>query len=100
MLAVDKGILQPKEVVIVVLIIFTVELWLEIGVSNDAMEREMIDPYQVQHRNLHHTLIEVGCLVLDNFDCDDFLGLQVLTLHHLTEGSLAQNIENEVTISV
>lgn len=55
--------------------------------------------HQVQYRDLHHTLIEIGCPVLDHFDSHNFLRLEVLTLDNLTERSLSEYIENEVTVS-
>lgn len=54
--------------------------------------------YQIQHRHLHHTLIEIRRLVFDNLDSDNFLGLQILTFHDLPKGSLAQYVENEVAV--
>lgn len=55
--------------------------------------------YQIQDGHFHHTLIEVGCLVLDDLHGHDLLGLQVLTFHDLAEGTLTQNVENEVAVS-
>lgn len=56
--------------------------------------------YQVQNRNLHHTLIEVSSAILHHLDGYNLLRLEVLAFHYLTEGSLAENIKNEVTIFV
>lgn len=58
------------------------------------------DTYKIQNRHLHHTLIEVGRLVLDDLDSHHFLRLQVLAFYHLTESALSQHIENEVSIPV
>jgi hypothetical protein len=54
--------------------------------------------YQIQHRDFHHTLIEVRGLVFDDLDSHHFLRLQVLALHYLTKSTLAQHIENEIPI--
>jgi hypothetical protein len=55
-------------------------------------------PYQIQYRHLHHALVEVCCTILDDFDGNDLLGLQVLALDNLAEGTLAENVENEVSV--
>lgn len=56
--------------------------------------------YQVQNRHLHHTLVEVRSAVLDNLDSDNFLGLEVLTFDDLAEGSLTQNVQDQIPIPV
>jgi hypothetical protein len=52
--------------------------------------------YQLQDCHLHHTLIEVGRLVLHNFDSHYLMCFHILTLHYLTECSLTENIKNQV----
>ena len=44
--------------------------------------------YQIQHRNFHHTLVEIGSLVLDDFDSHYLSRFQVLTFYDLAEGTL------------
>jgi len=80
MLLVDEGVLQPQDVMIVILVHSSVE--------------------QVQHRDLHHTLIEVGCLVLHNLDRDHLLSFQVLALDYLTECTLTKNVQDQVSVLV
>lgn len=57
-------------------------------------------PYQVQNRDLHHTLVEVGRAIFDNLDGNNFLGLEVLTFDNLAKGTLAQNVENKVSVPI
>lgn len=45
--------------------------------------------YQIEYGYFHHTLVEVRCPVLDDLDGHHFLGLKVLALDNLAEGSLA-----------
>ena len=80
MLFVNESILQPQDVMVVVLVHPSIE--------------------QVQHRDLHHTLVEVGCLVLHNLDRNHLLCLQVLALDDLTEGALTKNIQDQVSVLV
>jgi hypothetical protein len=68
MLTVDECVLETKQVMVVILVILAVE--------------------QIQHRNFHHTLVEVGRLVLDDFDSHYFTRFQVLAFHNLAEGTL------------
>lgn len=56
--------------------------------------------YQVQNRHLHHTLVEVRGAVLDDLDCDDLLGLQILTFDDLPKRTLAQHIQDQISILV
>jgi hypothetical protein len=53
---------------------------------------------QVQNRNLHHTLVKVCSSVLNNFDRDDLLSLEILTFYDLPEGTLTKNVEDKVTV--
>lgn len=55
---------------------------------------------QVEHGHLHHTLVEVGGFVLDDLDGDNFLGAQVLAFDDLAESALAEDIEDQVSVSV
>jgi hypothetical protein len=56
--------------------------------------------YQIKHRNFHHTLVKVSRAVLDDLDSNNLLRLEVLTLDDLTKSSLAQHVENEVSVPV
>jgi hypothetical protein len=53
--------------------------------------------YQFQNRHFHHALIEVSWFVFDHFYRYDLVGLQVLTFDHLTECSLSQDVENQIS---
>lgn len=57
----------------------------------------MRSTYQFQNRDLHHTLIKVCRFIFDHLDGNDLVGLHVLTLDYLSKGSLAENIQDEVT---
>lgn len=48
--------------------------------------------YQIKDRHFHHTLIEVGRPVLDDFDCDHLLCLEILALDDLSECALAEDV--------
>jgi hypothetical protein len=78
-LPVDKRVLEPQQVVIIILVQLRVE--------------------QIQYRHFHHALIEVRGTVLDHLDRNNFLRLQVLTLHYLTEGALAEDVQNQIPVS-
>lgn len=54
--------------------------------------------YQIKHRNFHHTLVEVGRAVLDDLDGDNLLRLEILAFDDLAKSTLAQHIENKVSI--
>jgi hypothetical protein len=96
-LTVNKCVFQTKQVVVIVLVVFAVQLSRELARIQRTKAGGKI--YQVQHRNLHHTLVEVGRLILDDLDGHNLSGFQVLAFHDLSEGTLAQYIENEVSIS-
>lgn len=86
MLTVDECVLETKQMVVIVLVIFAVELR---GISEGSNQKGWgYMRYQIQHRNLHHTLVEVGSLVLDDFDSHHFSRFQVLAFHDLAEGTL------------
>ena len=77
---------------IVVLVELTVEL--ESSISAWSSELSEAGSYQIQHRYFHHTLVEVGSSIFDDFHCHNFLGFEVLTFYHLSKGALAKNIED------
>ena len=56
--------------------------------------------HQIQDRNLHHALVEIGGTVLDDFDCDYFLRLEVLAFNDLPECSLTKDIQDQIAILV
>lgn len=62
------------------------------------MVRVVGNTYQIQDRNLHHTLIEIGRSVFDDLDCHNFLRLEILAFNDLSKRSLAEDIENEVAV--
>lgn len=54
--------------------------------------------YQIKHRNFHHTLVKVSRAILDDLDGNNLLRLEVLAFDDLAKSTLAQHIENEVSI--
>jgi hypothetical protein len=54
--------------------------------------------YQIKDGHFHHALVEVGCSVLDNLDCDHLLRLQILALDDLSKGSLTENVQDEIAV--
>ena len=93
MVTVDKGVPQSQNVMFVRRITLVVEL--EWG-SKPGPRMDMRSAYQFQYRDLHHTLIKVRWLVLDDLDSDDFVGLHVLALDYLPKRSLTENVQDEV----
>lgn len=53
---------------------------------------------QFENRDFHHTLLKVRRLVLDDLDCDDLMRVHILTLDDLSECTLTENIENQISI--
>ena len=80
MLPVNESVLQPQNVVVIVLVHASIE--------------------QIQNRYLHHALIEVGRFVLDHFDSDDLLCFQILAFDYLPERALTEDVEDEVAVLV
>ncbi len=54
------------------------------------------DPNQFQNGDFHHTLVEVCRLVLHHLYGNDLVSCNILAFHHLTKGTLTQNVQNEV----
>lgn len=54
--------------------------------------------YQFEDRHFHHTLIEVGGLVLDYLHGDNLMRLHILTLDNLAESTLSENIQDKVSV--
>jgi hypothetical protein len=71
-LPVDEGILQSQQMVVVVLVHLLVQLKVR---QQSCATRARKGTHQIEDRHLHHTLVEVGRAVLDNFDSNHFLGL-------------------------
>jgi hypothetical protein len=92
MVAVDKGIPQSQNVMFVRRITLVVEL--EWGSTPAA--RMMGSAYQFQNRDLHHALVKVRRLVLDDLDGHNLVGLHVLALDDLPKRSLTENVQDEV----
>jgi DNA-binding GntR family transcriptional regulator len=67
----------------------------ELADSRNRLQRQS---YQIKNSNFHHALVEVCRPILDDLHRNNFLRLQVLTLHHLTKSSLSKNIEDEIPI--
>ena len=59
--------------------------------------QNMRKTYQLQDRDLHHTLVEVRRFVLHYLDRNYLMSLHVLALDYLSKCSLAQNIQNQVS---
>jgi len=78
MLSVDECVFEAENMMVVVLVHSTVE--------------------KIQHRDFHHTLIEVGGSVLDHLDCDHLLRSEILTFDDLAKSSLTQHIEDKVSV--
>lgn len=70
MLSMNESILQAKEMVIVVFVKLAIEL--QLLLENRLKMPGTTD--QIQNRDFHHALIEIGGPVLDNFDGNYFLG--------------------------
>jgi hypothetical protein len=56
--------------------------------------------YQIKHRNFHHALVEVSRAVLDDLDGNNLLRLEVLAFDDLAKSTLAQHIENKVSVPI
>lgn len=54
--------------------------------------------HQVEYRHLHHTLVKIGCPILDNLDCDNLLRFEILTLDDLSKSSLAKHIQDQISV--
>lgn len=54
--------------------------------------------YQVENRDLHHTLIEVCGAVFHDFDSHDFLSFEVLAFDDLPESTLPKDIKDQIAV--
>lgn len=76
MVLVHKPVLEPQEVVLIVLVHLVIQV--------------------VQDRNLHHALLQIGRLAFDDLDCNDLLRHHVLALCDLAKRAVAQNVKHEI----
>ena len=53
---------------------------------------------QLKNCNFHHALVEVRRFVLNYLYGHDFMCFHILTFHDLSEGTLTQDIENQIPI--
>ncbi len=56
--------------------------------------------YQIQHRDLHHALVEVCGSILDDFHCNNLLGLEILAFHNLPKCSLTEDVQDQIPVPV
>ena len=54
----------------------------------------------VKDGEFHHGLLEIGGLVLDNFDGDQLMGFDVLTLGNLPKSPLSQQVNNAILFAL
>ena len=92
---VNKGIQHSQQVMFVILIRLCVELETRLSISQIVMIRSLT--YELQDGNLHHTLIEVRRLVLDDFHRNNIMRPHVLAFHNLTECPLSEDIQNQIS---
>lgn len=57
-------------------------------------------PYQLEDRDLHHRLLEVRRLVLNDLDRDHLVRPHVLTLDDLAKRALPEHVEDQVPVTV
>jgi hypothetical protein len=55
---------------------------------------------QFQYGNLHHALVEISGLILNDLDRHYLMCLHVLAFDNLPEGPLAKNVENQISKTV
>lgn len=94
MLLVYKSVFQPEQVMVIVLIQFAVQL----RVCEWRSRYLIVWAYQIEDRNLHHTLIEIGCSVLYYLHSDDLLCFEVLAFDDLTECTLTQHVQDQIPV--
>lgn len=102
MALVDEGFTETKDVMLVVGITFLVQLRRYGRQESISCLRSQggAVAYHPQYLHFHHTLVEVGRLVLDNLDSNNLVRFHILTFDNLAESSLAENVENEVFAAV
>jgi len=81
-------------------VIVLVHLLIQLHPISTADTALLKTTHQIQDRHLHHTLVKVGCPVLDDLYSNHLLCLEVLTFHHLSECALTQHIKDQITILV
>jgi hypothetical protein len=55
--------------------------------------------YNFQNRNFHGSLVKIRRFIFDDFDCNNFHRLHILTLDNLRKRPLSKNIENKISKS-
>ena len=80
------------------MVIILVHLFIELQHVSLVNDKDLGQAYQIEDGHLHHTLIEVGSSVFDNFDSHNFLCSEILTFDDLSEGTLTENVENKVSV--
>ena len=98
----DEGVLEPEEMVVVVLVELGIKLESPLSARRESSPGGLtaFSTYQIQDRDFHHTLVEIGRAVLDHLDRDNLLRLHVLALYHLAEGTLAKDVEDQIAVLV
>jgi hypothetical protein len=92
-LLVNERVTHAQNVVLVVRIQVLVQLMERSARSMGGHQRKS---YHLKDRDLHHTLVEVRRLVLDNLDGHNLVALDVLALHDLAERALAKDVEDDI----
>ena len=89
----DERVAQSQDVVLVVRVALLVQLY---NSRQHRQNREERSTHQVEDGHFHHTLVEVGRLVLDDLDGHNLVRLHVLALDDLAERALPQYIQDQV----
>lgn len=55
---------------------------------------------QLKDSNLGPGLLEIGRMILDDFDGDNVVCAHVLALDHLAKSALAEHVENQVFVTI
>jgi hypothetical protein len=55
--------------------------------------------YNFEDRDFHCSLVKVRGFILDDFDCDNFHCLHILTFDNLCKCPLAKDVENKISMS-
>lgn len=74
---VDERVTQSEDVMLIVCVVLHVQ--------------------QLKDGHLHHRLVEVCRLVLDDFNRDNLMRFHVLAFDHLAKRALSQNVQDEVS---
>ena len=66
--------------------------------TGDGKLASAVETHQLEDGDLHHALLEVRRLVLDDLYRDDLVRLHVLALDDLAERALAEYVEDKVPV--